>query len=211
VERVPTNLPKGSAEQRILATAAGLFANFGYQGVSTRDIASAAEVNEVTIYRHYPRKRDLYLAVLDSELQQVHLRGDLLAKIAEAASARAALTRTFELIVTTLMTRPQLVRLVQFSALELGDDLDPLLRRHLGELIEVVARYLDRWVSRGELSCISAKGVVFTLIAIVLSHRSLSRVFSSDAVGPEAMFESYAEFCAAWQSARPQELNQSEA
>ncbi len=206
-----STLAKGSAEQRILATAASLFANFGYQGVSTRDIAAAAEVNEVTIYRHYPRKRDLYLAVLDTELQQVHLRGDLLAQIAEAPDGRAALTRTFELIVTTLMTRPQLVRLVQFSALELSDDLDPLLRRHLGELIEVVARYLDRWVSRGELHCISAKSLVFTLIAIVLSHRSLYRVFSGDAVGPEDMFESYAELFAARRYAEPQELNQSEA
>ncbi len=50
--------------------------NFGYNGVSTRDIAAGAGVNEVTIYRHYPRKRDLYVAVLDAELQQVKLRGD---------------------------------------------------------------------------------------------------------------------------------------
>ena len=37
-----------------------MFANFGYNGVSTRDIANGAGVNEVTIYRHFPRKRDLY-------------------------------------------------------------------------------------------------------------------------------------------------------
>ena len=53
------------------ASAAGMFANFGYNGVSTRDIAAGAGVNEVTIYRHYPRKRDLYVAVLDAELQEV--------------------------------------------------------------------------------------------------------------------------------------------
>ena len=29
---------------------------------------------------------------------------------------------------------------MQYSALELGEDLDPLLRKHLGELVQVLAR-----------------------------------------------------------------------
>ena len=99
------NAGRGDAEARILASAAGMFADFGYNGVSTRDIATGAGVNEVTIYRHYPRKRDLYVAVLDAELQQVKLRGDWLARIAEAQDARTALARTFELITATLSNR----------------------------------------------------------------------------------------------------------
>jgi AcrR family transcriptional regulator len=59
------------AGERILTTATELFARFGYNGVSTRDVASAAQVNEVTVYRHFPHKHDLYLAVLESELQQL--------------------------------------------------------------------------------------------------------------------------------------------
>ena len=54
-------LAKNSAEPQILNAASRLFASFGYNGVSTRDIATAAGVNEVTIYRHFPRKRDLYV------------------------------------------------------------------------------------------------------------------------------------------------------
>ncbi|MGA9060980.1 MAG: TetR/AcrR family transcriptional regulator [Terracidiphilus sp.] len=191
-----SNPGKGDAEARILASAAGMFANFGYNGVSTRDIASSAGVNEVTIYRHYPRKRDLYVAVLDAELQQVKLRGDLLARIAEAVDGKTAVARTFELIAATMTQRQELLRLVQYSALELGDDIDPLLRRHLGQLVEVIARYLEPWVSRGELRCASAKALVLSLIAIILSHRSLHRLFSDDGSVPEALFKAYAEFTA---------------
>ncbi|MGA2674327.1 MAG: TetR/AcrR family transcriptional regulator [Terracidiphilus sp.] len=190
-----SNPLKGDAEARILASAARLFASFGYNGVSTRDIASGAGVNEVTIYRHYPRKRDLYVAVLDAELQQVKLRGDLLARIAEARGGKMALARTFELLAATLTYRPELLRLVQYSALELGEDIDPLLRRHLGELVEVVARYLEPWMSKGELRCTSAKSLVLALIAIILSHRSLHRVFLCDGSGSEAMFKVYADSC----------------
>jgi AcrR family transcriptional regulator len=191
-----SNSGKGDAEARILASAAGMFANYGYNGVSTRDIASGAGVNEVTIYRHYPRKRDLYVAVLDAELQQVKLSGDLLAGVAEAADARTAVARTFELIAATMTQRQELLRLVQYSALELGDDIDPLLRRHLGQLIEVLARYLEPWVSSGELRCANAKALVLSLIAIILSHRSLHRLFSNDGADTDALFKAYAEFSA---------------
>lgn len=143
-----TKSGKNGVEERILASAATLFADFGYNGVSMRYIASRAKVNEVTIYRHYSRKRDLYVAVLDAELKQVKLGGDLLARIAEASDARTVLVRTFELLSATLLGRPELVRLIQYSALELGEDIDPLLRKYLSELVEVVVRYLEPWVEK---------------------------------------------------------------
>jgi AcrR family transcriptional regulator len=187
---------RGDVTGRILASATGLFANFGYNGVSTRDIAARAGVNEVTIYRHFPRKRELYVAVLDSELQQVKLGGDLLARIAEASDAKTVLARTFDLISATLLTRPELLRLIQYSALELGEDFDPLLRKHLSQLVEVVVRYIEPWVIRGELRCASAKALVLSLIGIILSHQPLDRLFLSDGTSPEAMFAAFAELAA---------------
>jgi AcrR family transcriptional regulator len=188
-------LRKASAEERIMATAAGLFATFGYNGVSTRDIASGAGVNEVTIYRHHPRKRDLYMAVLEAELQQVILRGDLLARVAEASDGKMALARTFELIAATLTHRPELLRLIQFSALELGEDINPLLRRHLGEFVEVIARYLEPWSGNGEPRGTNAKAVVLALISIVANYGSLHRVFLNGRSGPEEVFSAYTGFC----------------
>ncbi len=186
---------RGGAEERILINAASLFAQFGYNGVSTREIASSAEVNEVTIYRHFPRKRDLYLAVLKAELQRVHFRGELLTKLAEAQNGRVALAGTFELISTALLQQPQLLRLLGFSVLELNEDLDPLLRTHLGELVEVVARYLEPWIERGEIRSPNAKTLVLTLIAIILSKGPLHRVFPGDAASLDALFDTYSEFC----------------
>ncbi len=188
---------RSGTEQRILTAAAMLFARFGYNGVSTREIASSAAVNEVTIYRHFPRKRDLYLAVLAAELERVHLRGALLTQLAEAQTARAALARAFELISATLERQPELLRLLGFTALELHEDIDPLLRRHLGEQVEVVARYLEPWVKRGELRCPGAKALVLTLVAIVLARAPLHRIFGIHDTALHNLFESYAELCLA--------------
>lgn len=177
------------AGDRILTSATQLFAQFGYKGVSTREIASAAQVNEVTLFRHYPRKHDLYLAVMESGLQEVQLRGDLLARIAEAGDGRTALVRTFELISKTLMRKPEIFRLLQFSVLELSGDFDPLVRRHLGELLEVIARYLEPWISNGELRCTNGRTVVIALIAIAMGYGSVQRALLVEGIGSDAIFE----------------------
>ena len=180
------------ASERILATATDLFAQFGYNGVSTREIASVAKVNEATIFRHYSRKHDLYMAVMEAGLQQVHLRGDLLARIAEASDGRMALTRTFELLAKTLLQKPEMLRLLQYSALEQGEDFDPLVRKYLSEWIEVIARYLEPWIKNGDLRGTNSKAFVFALIAIVISYEPLKRVFAGEELGLDEMFEAYA-------------------
>src|SRR5208337_5450496 len=97
-----SNRQAAGTRQRIVDSAANLFSQGGYKGTSTRDIAQAASINEATIFRHYPHKRDLYLAALESELQKVRLRGDLLAEVADAPDARTALANTYTLIKSAL-------------------------------------------------------------------------------------------------------------
>jgi len=175
--------------ERILAAATGLFALHGYNAVSTRQIAAAAHVNEVTIFRHFPSKHDLYMAVMKSGMQQVHLRGELLAGIAEASDGRTALARTFELIAKALTEKPDILRLLQYSALELSADFDPLARKHLSEFVELTARYLEPWIKNGELRCTSGRNLIVALIAIVVSYSSLHRLFSIEKSGPDVLFE----------------------
>ncbi len=169
---------KGNAQERIRAAALKLFADFGYKGVSTRDIALAAGVNEVTIFRHYPRKRDLYLAVLEFELVGITLRGDLLTHLATAKDGHSALERAHQLIAATVGQHPDLLRLLQYSALERSDEVDGLLKKHLHELLELIAGYLKPWIANGELRGLDAKSLVFTLVAVVFSHDSFQRIFS---------------------------------
>lgn len=187
----------GASQERILATAASLFARYGYNGTSTREIAAKAEVNEVTIYRYFHRKRDLYCATLEAELAQVQLRGDLLARVAEAKDGRTALNRTFELIVATLGYRPNLVRLVQFSTLELSEDVDRLLRKHLRELVGVVADYLQPWILQGEVRCANSRALVLALALVIFGHNSFCRLFLDDVVSPSEMLSAWEDVCLA--------------
>jgi AcrR family transcriptional regulator len=69
-ERIPTR-------QRIVNTALELFARQGITETTTRQIADRAEVNEVTLFRHFGNKHGLLLAVLQEFLQEYLLATQL--------------------------------------------------------------------------------------------------------------------------------------
>lgn len=52
---------KGRTRQFIAETAAGLFADHGYENVAVIDVARAAEVAEKTVYNYFPTKEHLLL------------------------------------------------------------------------------------------------------------------------------------------------------
>lgn len=51
--------------QRIIESAARVFSELGYTRATTRRIAAAADVNEVTLFRHFGSKQNLMIAVMD--------------------------------------------------------------------------------------------------------------------------------------------------
>ena len=50
---------------RIIRAAAEVFAREGYAGATTRKLAAAAGVNEVTLFRHFGSKKNLFTSIID--------------------------------------------------------------------------------------------------------------------------------------------------
>ena len=63
----PTHGGRGSRvrPEDILDAATDLFAEFGYSDAVTKDLMDRLGIGKGTIYRHYPSKRDLFLAAVD--------------------------------------------------------------------------------------------------------------------------------------------------
>jgi AcrR family transcriptional regulator len=75
-------LPREQRRQQVLAAALDVFSTAGYHAASMDEIADHAGVSKPVLYQHFPGKLDLYLAILDSSID------DLM------AVARKALTGT---------------------------------------------------------------------------------------------------------------------
>lgn len=67
-----------ASEKKILEAATWLFSEKGYDGVSTKEIAEKAGVNEITIFRNFKSKSNLLQAVI----KDFSVEGNIIEKIA---------------------------------------------------------------------------------------------------------------------------------
>lgn len=61
-------LPKALRRQQLVYSALRVFSSQGYHITTMNHIASAADVSKPVLYQHFKSKRDLYLAVLDEQV-----------------------------------------------------------------------------------------------------------------------------------------------
>jgi len=59
-------LPSRERRQAIVTAVQGAFADKGFDGTTTRELARAAGVSEALIYKHFPSKESLYVAMLEA-------------------------------------------------------------------------------------------------------------------------------------------------
>ena len=61
-------LPRDERRAQLLSAAQEVFVANGYHGAAMDEIAETAHVSKPVLYQHFPSKRELYLALLESHL-----------------------------------------------------------------------------------------------------------------------------------------------
>ncbi len=134
---VASSLGTPSRREQVLTAATGLFAERGFHTVSMEDIGAAAGIAGPSVYRHFPSKAALMVAI-------GHRAADRLALAAEqalqASDERSALGRLAASYVHILLRTPEL--LVSFTA-----DRVTMPERDKADLRRVQRDYVDQWVS----------------------------------------------------------------
>jgi len=135
-----------------MKAAVQLFSQVGYNAASTRELARIAEINEATLFRYHARKKDLFFAAVESELQSVSVRADLLSQLATSESPRSKLQTLFLVIVDIVFQRPDAIRLLQFGMLEFGPEIAPIAKKHFLPLLDAFESIVSTSPVRGRLS-----------------------------------------------------------
>lgn len=130
-------------EQALLDAAAAAFVNAGVE-VPVRDIAARAGVGMGTIYRHFPTRADLIIAVYR---HQVDACADAGPRLLEQHSPYAALAKWVDQFVDFLVTKHGLA-----AALHSDNARYQTLHAYfLDRLVPVCAQLLDAAVDSGEI------------------------------------------------------------
>jgi AcrR family transcriptional regulator len=142
-------------EKTLLDAAAAVFVASGVDA-PVRDIAARAGVGIGTMYRHYPTRADLIVAVYRHQVDACAEAGPVL--LATSATPHAALASWINLFVDFLVTKHGLAEALQSS----DGTFDALHAYFLDRLVPVCAQLLDAAATAGE--------IIPDLDALVLMH-----------------------------------------
>jgi AcrR family transcriptional regulator len=131
-------------EQTLLDAAAAVFVASGVDA-PVRDIAAAAGVGMGTIYRHFPTRADLVIAVYRHQVDACAEAGPAL--LASSGTPHAALTRWIDLFVDFLVTKHGLAAALQSDKARF----ETLHSYFLDRLVPVCAELLDASAAAGEI------------------------------------------------------------
>jgi AcrR family transcriptional regulator len=159
-------------KQRILAAAERLFAERGYAGTRTAEIARAANVTERTLFKHFPDKG----ALLERVLQPA-----LAAAGTPPPAGDAPFAAWFETLVrqrlAAAQSQPHALRVVLVELLTSDGArrrFAPLWKRELwGGLVNAVARFQARGELRADLEAEALARMVLSLALGYLLSRTL--------------------------------------
>ncbi len=131
-------------KETLLDAAAAAFITSGVD-VPVRDIAAKAGVGVGTIYRHFPTRADIIVAVYRHQVEACAEAGPTL--LAKARSPHAALARWINLFVDFLVTKHGLAEALQ------SDDVafEALHAYFVDRLVPVCAQLLDAAAEAGEI------------------------------------------------------------
>ncbi|MFF8313748.1 TetR/AcrR family transcriptional regulator [Streptomyces lydicus] len=131
-------------EETLLDAAAAVFVTSGVEA-PVRDIAAKAGVGMGTIYRHFPTRADLIIAVYRHQVDACAEAGPTL--LATSASPYAALGQWIDLFVDFLVTKHGLAAVLQSD----NTGFETLHASFLDRLVPVCAQLLDAAAGAGEI------------------------------------------------------------
>jgi len=131
----------------ILDGASRIFAARVYHHVTMDDIARGTRVGKGTLYRYFPSKDDLYLAIVEEGFDLLIRR--LETERATAAAAATVLRRMIESIVETFAQHLPFFRLVHRDEGRLLLRKKQVIQSRRAHIVRLLAEVLDRGVEEG--------------------------------------------------------------
>lgn len=173
----PTPKEKVSTRDKILETSIKLFAEKGFNGTTTKEIAEMADVNEALIFRHFSTKRELYGAIIEK-------------KIDEEPGIELPLethkdSKDDKLVFTAIATRmfekcgkdSSFIRLLHFSALEGHELSDMFFETYVEYVNMLLCDYIETRVADGAFKKVEPLYASQAFIGMIVNHIIVQELF----------------------------------
>lgn len=172
-----TRIQDGPAvPDRIKRAAISLFARQGYYKTGTKDIARLADISEVTLFRYFEHKEDIFVAALNSSFQSVESRINMVSQGVDGRTPEEVLPNIVRLMVDITTFSPELLKLVAVAVLELRGKYQDMCRRLLAPLLTAIASYLEINIQSGRLRNLNPAIVTAAIALTIIVQPELSKL-----------------------------------
>ncbi|HUI82210.1 MAG TPA: TetR/AcrR family transcriptional regulator [Bryobacteraceae bacterium] len=174
-----TRMSAPDRKQQLLETALDLFSRKGFEGTTTKELASAAGVAEAVIFRHFPSKQALYTAALDYKVQS----GEALNWMTDVRAFMEqnddeGLFRTIaSRVLRSYRTDPRFERMVLFAALEGHEVALAYMRQQSFPLFQLLDEYVQRRQVQGALEGLRPMFILSAIFGMAHHYAQVSEMF----------------------------------
>jgi TetR/AcrR family transcriptional regulator len=172
-------LAASERRRQLLDTALDLFSRKGFEGTTTKEIATSAGVTEAIIFRHFPSKHALYTAVIDDH----HASSQYAECVAEW---KACMDRNDdEGLVRSIVGRiieshrcdARMHRLLLFAALEGHETGLAHNRQIVAPIAEMFFRYVKRRQSEGAMLACDPGSIIAAVVGTAKHYGMMTEMF----------------------------------
>ena len=166
-----TRMTGQERRQAILEAAIRMFAERGFRGVTTRELAQAVGVSEPVLYQHFPSKRELFTAIIEHKIAQTE---ELKARLEDLClAARNPREFFYQLAVGSIewhQSDPTFIRLLIYAQLE-GHELAGLFHERLvNDYFRLVVDAVQRMWPPEVSSPLSPELAAYGFLSMIHSH-----------------------------------------
>jgi AcrR family transcriptional regulator len=170
-------MKSGERRADIVRSAIHVFAEKGFRGTTTRELAAAAGVTEPVLYQHFHTKSDLYCAIIEAKAGEVSTSAAALAGLAASGDDRAFFGAIGEAILRRYQEDPELGRLLLFGSLERHEMADLFFERLYANFYKMVTGYIRRRMRQGAFRKVNADVAARGLIGMLSYHGLVTLLF----------------------------------
>ena len=178
-ERIRSRMAGGERRHQILQVAMQLFADRGFRGTTTKEIANAAGVSEAMVFRHFANKEALYSAILDFKAE-CHHEIDPMQLLTDLIETRDDFQIFYKLALHVLEHHDHdvlFIRLMLHSALEQHKLSELFFERFVAEYYNKLSSYIELRQSEGAFRNMNPRIAVRTFIGMIIHHSMNNKLF----------------------------------
>jgi AcrR family transcriptional regulator len=169
---------RSKTRNRILQAAMKLFAEKGFRGTTTKEIAERAGVNEALIFRYFSTKRDLYGAIIERKIEEEPGFVEFPLEALKRTKNDWQIIKSIAIKLFDCVEKdPTFIRLLHFSALEGHDLSDMFFESYVQHQRMLLSDYIEERISEGAFKNVNPFLAARALIGMFINYIIVQELF----------------------------------